>query len=239
MKKVICIIVAVVVAAGAVTAGCVYWFSTRKKAPDIRDTPIPQTIDISSSLTNTNVADTPIDTSGATEDSNETTAMLFGVRYPAQMFRSAQTYLNADGIETAVQRKTFYKDENGSVLYTSLIEKEEIAVYDASGAAVYYSGSYKPEADYLTEPVHWFYRDGKLACAELCFYDGDNNGVAYYNADGTLLCIRTEIFSADKKDGVQMDTVFYGNDFTPITEDAFRALLPQIDADAFLYINWG
>ena len=239
MKKILCIVLAALVVIGAAVGVCIHLFSAKKSPPDIRDTPIPQTIDVSSAPTETDAAQSPIDTSKATEASDETTAMLFGARYPAQVFRSAETYLNADQSETAVQRKTFFQDETGSVLYTSLVEKETMAVYNASGVAVYFSGSYQPEADYLTEPVHWFYKDGALACAELCFYDGDNNGAAYYDANGALLCIRTEIYSVDKKDGVQMTAVFYDSDFTQITEEAFRALLPQTDADEFLYVNWG
>ena len=238
MKKIICIILAVLVVIGAAVAICFYLFSAKKRMPDIRDTPIPQTIDVSSALTETDIASCPVDTSDATVRSQEETALLFGVRYPVQAFHSEKTYLSASNIETSIQRKTFYEDENGTVLYTSLIEKENMAVYNASGVAVYYSGSYKPEADYLTEPIHWFYKDGVLSCAELCFYDGDNNGVAYYDANGNLLCIRTEIISVDKKEGVQMSTVFYGNDFTEITQEAFSALLPAVEEDAFLYVNW-
>ena len=240
MKKVILIVLAVLLALGAIIIGAVFLFKANtNKTPDIRTTPIPQTLDISAAPTDTTVQGTPIATADATEKADEKTAMLFGTSYPAETFRSKEKYLTADGLTVALQRKTFYKNENGEVLYTALIEKDKMAVYDAGGTLLYYSGSEKVQADYTTEAIHWFYRDGKLACAELCFYDEDNTGAAYYDAAGNLLCVQTEIVSADKKDGVQIDNVYYDSNFTQIDEATFRALLPQIGVNEFLYVNWG
>ena len=170
MKKVILIVLAVLLAAGAVVTGAFFLFKADKKAPpDIRRTPIPQTLDVTSAPTASSVQDTPVQTSGATEKTNDGTAMLFGSTYPAESYRSEEKYTTDDGLETALQRKTFYKNQNGEVVFTSLIEKEKMAVYDADGVLVYFSADDKPQTDYTTEPVHWFYKDGTLACAELCF----------------------------------------------------------------------
>ena len=240
MKKIILIVLAVLVVLGAAGAGAFFLLKHNKKSPpDIRQTPIPQTLDISSAPTATSVQQTPVQTSAATEKAADSSAMLFGKTYTSETFRSKEEYKTSDGLTVAAQRKTFYKNENGEVLYTSLIEKDTMAVYNADGVLVYYSGGDKPQTDYTTESVHWFYRDGKLACGELCFYDGDNTGTAYYSADGSLLCVQTEIISADKKNGVQIENVYYNSSFEQIPEEAFRALLPQADENDFLYVNWG
>ena len=237
-KKLIAVVCAAAVVIGAAVAGIVLY--QKKKAdtpPDIRDTPIPLTIDVTSALTDTALASTPIRTNEAQAKTEEDSAVLFGQKYRAQVWKSTRTIRTADNVETAAQRKTDYLDANGDLVYTSLFAENETAIYNASGVAVYSSGIFKPEADYLTEPVHWFYAGGALACGELCFYDDENTGVAYYNAAGTLLCVRTEIFKVEG-DSVQMLTVFYDRNFEEISEDDFNALLPRTDADAFLYVNW-
>lgn len=221
-------IIAVLCAAAVVIAAAVVVtvFVLRDPPADIRDTPIPQRIETASALQTASMDESPIRLTDVELSDAEDSALLFGKRLPARVYKS-----DAD------DRKTEYLNDDGSVAYTSLKSGDDVAIYDAQGQAVYSSGTYKVDTDYLTEPVHWFYRGGALACGELCFYDGDNNGVAYFGADGALLCIRTEIVSVE--DGkMKMINTWYDDQFEKITENAFRAAVPLTDADAFLYIEW-
>ncbi len=240
MKKktilILCIVLAVVLAAGGITAHH-FLAKPQHREPDMSKTPIPVSIDAKPVLPAQTLQDAAAVRSGLQSDP-AASAPLFGKSYPARVLKSADTYTDENGLSLPAVRWTEYLDENGKTIYTYVIKKEQQAVYAADGTVVYSSDAYRPDADYTTEPMRWFYSAGKLACAELNFYDGENNGSAYYDANGKLLAIRTEYASTGKDGNVTLEHMYLDGAFVMIEEEAFRALIPQTDAPAFLQINW-
>lgn len=254
-KKKLIVIVCAVILIAAVAVPTALHFAKKDNASPVVTAPdaqtsttkvpaepvlLPQTIETDSALQSATLDDAPIRTDDAVKSKPVSEqAFLFGRSYAARVWRSAETYTGVDGVEAPAQRKTEYLDADGNVQYISLHEKDDMAVYSANGQILYSTGAYKIEAAFTTEPVHWFYKDGRPVCAEVCYYnaDGTDTGAAYYGADGALLGRRGEVFRTEEDD-VQMQTEYRNAQENTITEDAFLALLPQTDADDFLYIQW-
>ena len=232
---IICVIAAVIVSAISV----VFFVSNRDK--EVNLTPIPTLIDISASAdVPKNLSDSNIDKNQLTpsEEMKETT--LCSVLYNLRSYTSDATYITDSGVTAHTQKINEYLDiKTGELCYTITLDKESSATFDKNGTLIRSSGSYSPTTDYFTENVIWFYKDGNLSCGEMSFSDNSGNfGTAYYNADGALLCIVTEIYSVDSDNEPVVEYSYYDNCFNTITEDEFLSLIPETDSEDFLYINW-
>ena len=97
-----------------------------------------------------------------------------------------------------------------------------------------------PDVEFDAEPIRWFYKDGAPAAAELYFTDTNtgNFGTAYYDGDGKLRCLYTEIFGKGADSTPANTRTYYNADFVTVEEADFLALLPETDAPQFLYFNW-
>ena len=227
---------AVVLAAGGLTA---HHFLSRPKhkEPDITKAPIPISLEICPAL-KADTAEKAASLKAGLRQQDVSEAALFGRNYPARVLRSEEQYESEDGLTLPAVRWTEYLDESGKVLYTFVIEKTQQAVYNADGRVVYSSDTYKPKASYDTDPVHWYYSGGQVACAELCFADGENNGSAYYDTNGDLLAVWSQYAHVDKDGKLQIEDMYFDNAFVMIEKDAFLQRIPQTDADVFMQFNW-
>lgn len=236
-KKIVLIVcIAVAVIASAVTA---ILFATRDNK-EIK-TPIPSSIEISSAETaKKNLSDSPVSKQNLTLSEETNNATLCAETYKLISYVSDETYINDDGITAHNQKvNEYFKSDSDVPVYTIVIDKELSATYDKSGKLVRSSGNYSPETDYYTENVVWFYKDSALSCGEMSFTDLNGNfGTAYYNANGSLSCVVTEIYSVNSDNEPSVEYTYYDSAFNIIEKEAFLSLIPETDADNMLYINW-
>lgn len=240
-KILISVLVAVVVLA---SGGLIIWNTMPQKQPikgDIHDTPIPVSVSVDAASTApAELSKVAIDKKDLPVTSTTPDATLFGEVFTAVEYATEAEFVAENGMKTAEQTITEYFAENSDkVLYTAVSDHETRDIYNADGKLVYSTGYYKPETDYETESMHWFYKDGKLSVCEMFFFDleSKNIGVAYYDKDGKLLCLTTEIYTTKKGEPV-IENTYYNPNFETIDEVAFLALIPETDAPQFLYPSW-
>lgn len=240
-KKIIIAVCAAVCV--AVAALVIVLKTTATKEPthgDIQDTPLPVSIDISSAKdAPAKLRDVKIHKEDLPNTETEDNVTLFNKNYSVTSYNSTETFINDNGVKVAKNRYIEYFGENKELLFTSVVPDGCSNIYDKTGKLIYSDGNYTPEASYDAEPVHWFYKNGKLAAAELFFYDLDdrNVGAAYYDGDGNLLGTVTEVYTHKGKDLV-IKHAYYDSAFAPIEQADFESLIPQVDAPDFFYINW-
>lgn len=239
MKKKIIIAVCIVLCVVVVAVPLLVHFAEQRKS-DIRNTPIPLTIDTADALVAPiNYADVRFQTSLA-QIGEIDEVPLFGKKYHAAVNQSSEKYTNEDGVVYAEEKLIDYYSEDEKLLYRSVIHRTLSDIYGADGVLLYSCTNATPDVEFDAEPIRWFYKDGAPAAAELYFTDTDtgNFGTAYYDGDGKLQCLYTEIFGKGA-DGTPANTrTYYNADFETIEEADFEALLPEMDAPQFLYINW-
>ena len=237
-KKKIILIVCIAVAVIASAVATILFVTKDNK--EIK-TPIPQSIEVSSADTaQKSLSDSPVSKQNLTLSEETDNATLCAETYKLISYVSDETYIKDDGITAHNQKiNEYFKSDSDFPVYTIVIDKELSATYDKSGKLVRSSGDYSPETDYYTENIVWFYKDGALSCCEMSFTDVNGNfGTAYYNADGTLSCVVTEIYSLNSDNEPTVEYTYYDSTFNIITKEAFLSLIPKTDADNMLYINW-
>lgn len=242
MKKKVKILIIICTVAIVATVGTFLALKAPKPPiqGDIHDTPIPVSIDVSGAKE----APKKLMDAATFKDELEVTtplsdSTLFGATYSATEYASSEEYTTDTGMKKAERSIVEYFDNSEKALYTAVNDHDIRNIYNAKGNIVYSDGNYKPELQYDVEPIHWFYKDGKLAVCEMFFIDlgSTNIGVAYYDAKGNLLCLTTEIYSRVNNEPVVNNT-YYTPDFETIDEATFSALIPEVDAPEFLYSAW-
>ena len=242
MKKktiaILCVVLAVVLAAGGFTAHHLITHREKKPhEPDFSKAPVPMVIDVEPVLIAPTLEEAlPLKRTLTGTEAEK--AKLFGKTYPAKVYQSEDMYTDDNGIEMPVLRWTEFFAEDGSALYTYIVQKEKQIVFDASGTILFSCDGFKPKSSFETEPMYWFYKDGEVALGELNFYDGEDYGCAYFGADGSLLGARTEYARPDDKGEIQVQLLYFDGKFVMIDKEAFDALIPETDAPSFLQINW-
>lgn len=239
MKKKIIAAVCIVLCIGTAAGILIDRFAGPRKT-NILDTPLPAVIDTADAANAPkNYADVRFETTLAQEGEMDDVP-LFGKKYHAVVNQSSEKFTDEDGMVYAEEKLIDYYSENDRLLYRSVIHRFLSNVYGADGTLLYSCTNYAPEVDFDAEPIRWFYKDGNPAAAELFFTDTDsgNFGTAYYNASGNLVCLYTEIFGTDEQGAPANRRTYYNAAYETIEETEFKALLPDMDAPQFLYINW-
>ncbi|MBQ3150153.1 MAG: hypothetical protein IJB86_02780 [Clostridia bacterium] len=235
-KIVIAVSLAVIVVLSAVTA--VFFVKNNDKS---LKTPIPDSIDTSAtSLFPVALSDYEIKKESLNKSEESEVSALYSETYKLVSYSSDTTFITATGLTAPVNKiNEYYAEESEKLAYTVVIEKEISATYNANGNVVKITSDYAPKTDYDTENVSWFFKDGKAVLAEMSFYDKSGNfGTAYYSADGSLLCVVTEIYTADDSGVPTIEYTYYNSSFEITTKESIMSSLPSTDADSFLYINW-
>lgn len=239
MKKKIIAAVCIVLCLGTAAGILIYRFSASRQS-DIRETPLPAVIDTAEAFAAPkNYADVQFQTTLAREGEMDEVP-LFGKKYHAIVSQSSETFTDADGMVYAEEKLIDYYGADDMLLYRSVIHRFLSNVYGADGTLLYSCTNYAPDVDFDAEPIRWFYKDGNPAAAELFFTDADsgNFGTAYYDGSGNLVCLYTEIFGTDDQGAPANQRTYYNAAYETMDESAFLALLPEMDAPQFLYINW-
>ena len=237
-KKIIIAVCVVLCVAVAAVPLLVHFLQEQKK--DIRNTPLPMSIDTADAWTAPrSYADVQFKTTLAQEGEMDDVP-LFGKTYHAFVNQSSEQYTSEDGLVYAEEKLIDYYSEDEQLLYRSVIHRNLSDIYNAEGTLLYSCTNTSPNVEFDAEPIRWLFKDGAPAAAELYFTDTDsgNFGTAYYDGDGNLQCLYTELFGTDK-DGKPANTrTYYNADFETIEKGDFDALLPDVDAPEFLYIYW-
>ena len=204
-KKIVSICVVIFVAVTAIISV----FLLKNKNADELKTPIPTSVDTSSSdlFPATGISIRKDSLSSVGEDKK---VDLFSKTYTLRSFASEKTFITSNGVTSPECKINEYYDINTNELaFTVVIDKEISATYDKNGTVVRILSNYSPETDYETENITWYFKDGALSCGEMSFYDVNGNfGTAYYDKDGKLSCVVTETYPVEDGEASIVSTYF-------------------------------